>query len=233
MKKMTNRFGVTMTFAMFLLMAFLTTAFCDDSLVVDTNGNVGIGVTSPGKPLEIKEPNDNPSIRFRASNNLYTDIGGNAGPGNEFIVAPQGLEKFRIKTNGNVGIGVTNPEYKLQVNGSIYCNGSYQGSDSRWKTDITTLDKPLDKISALRGVTYQWNLKEKGDGIQIGLVAQEVEKVFPELVFTDKEGYKAVDYSRLVAPLIGAVKELKSENDTLKETLVKLEKRVAALENSK
>lgn len=76
------------------------------------------------------------------------------------------------------------------------------------------------------------------EGTQIGVIAQEVETVFPELVHTDKEGYKSVSYSNLVAPLIEAVKELKQQNETLNNRVEALEKqqqnlieRLEALEN--
>ena len=60
--------------------------------------------------------------------------------------------------------------------------------------------------------------------MQIGLIAQEVEELFPELVITDEDGIKSVDYSKMVPVLVEAIKELKSENDDLKARLERLEK---------
>jgi hypothetical protein len=91
------------------------------------------------------------------------------------------------------------------------------GSDRRWKEDITPLDDGLNRVTQLRGVNFRWKDPAKGDGPQIGLIAQEVEAVFPELVSTDSDGYKSVSYDTLVAPLIEAVKALKAENAHLRE----------------
>ena len=78
-------------------------------------------------------------------------------------------------------------------------------SDERLKDNIKTLTDGLDKVEQLRGVTYTRNEKES-----IGVIAQEVEKILPEIVLTadDEMGTKSVDYSRLTAVLIEAVKEL-------------------------
>jgi hypothetical protein len=147
-----------------------------------------------------------------------------------------------ILSGGNVGIGYTTTNYKLDVNGIIR-GSNVSASDQRWKKDITTLDNSLDKIAALRGVSYEWKRNEFPDknfseGTQIGVIAQEIESVFPELVSEDNEGYKSVSYSNLVAPLIEAVKELKQQNETLNNRVEALEKqqqnlieRLEALEN--
>ena len=86
----------------------------------------------------------------------------------------------------------------------------------------------MDTVKKIRGVSFEWNDKAKSVGApagqkQIGVVAQEVETVFPELVSSSADGYKAVDYTKLTAVLIEAVKELKAENETLKKRLELLE----------
>ena len=101
--------------------------------------------------------------------------------------------------------------YDLEVNGSFKTGKIYHASDRRWKKNIVTLDSALAKVLALRGVSYEWRKDEFpnnnfADGKQIGVIAQEVEKVYPELVNTGKDGYKAVEYANLVAVLIEAVK---------------------------
>jgi hypothetical protein len=79
------------------------------------------------------------------------------------------------------------------------------------------------------GVKFDWDQesaddREFSDDRQIGLVAQNVEQVFPELVSTDSDGYKSVSYSKMTAVLLEAIKELKKENDDLKSRLDTLEK---------
>lgn len=129
---------------------------------------------------------------------------------------------------GNVGIGKSSPAHKLDVAGDIRCVAIHETSDERFKTNITELSHVLDKVEKLRGVSFEWNDKAESVGAragqkQIGVVAQEVETVFPELVASTTEGYKSVDYTKLTAVLIEAVKELKTENESLKIRLETLE----------
>jgi hypothetical protein len=84
-----------------------------------------------------------------------------------------------------VGIGTTNPGYKLDVNGTIRGCGITDSSDIRLKNDVQPLQNDLDKILNLQGVSYYWNDSEAhGDRKQVVVIAQEVEKVYPELVET-------------------------------------------------
>ena len=91
-------------------------------------------------------------------------------------------------------------------------------SDNRFKEDITTIPDALDKVCKLRGVTYNRIDIEKYDERHMGVIAQEVEKVIPEVVKTDKskEKIKSVAYGNLVGVLIEAIKELKAEIEELK-----------------
>lgn len=78
-------------------------------------------------------------------------------------------------------------------------------------------------------MSFDWNVEEYPgmglkDGRQIGLVAQDVEKALPELVSKDKDGYKAISYTKLTAVLVEAVKELKTENESLKTENAMLKK---------
>ncbi|WP_158247293.1 tail fiber domain-containing protein [Geothermobacter hydrogeniphilus] len=129
---------------------------------------------------------------------------------------------------GNVGIGsIADATYKLFVNGDIFVtsgvsvNGWTQASDRRFKTNIRPLQNALKKVSQLRGVSYDWRIDEfpeRGfiDEPQIGVIAQEVEPIVPELVHTDAQGYKSVAYDKMSALLIEAVKDLKAENEALR-----------------
>ena len=125
--------------------------------------------------------------------------------------------------NGNVGIGTADPQYTLDVAGPIRGN-SFSPSDARWKENVQPLDNALEQVSQLQGVSFTWKDTTKGEGQQIGLIAQDVEPVFPEVVSTDSDGYKSVAYDKLVAPLIEAVKTLKAENKELKQRVTVLEK---------
>lgn len=84
-------------------------------------------------------------------------------------------------------------------------------SDEKLKENIQPLDNSLDKVLSLKGVSYTWRYKNKDD---IGLIAQDVAYVYPELV-TEKNGYKQVDYVKLIAPLIEAVREQQRQIELL------------------
>ena len=138
------------------------------------------------------------------------------------------------------------------VTGTLVATAFTYSSDERLKKDVSTLESSLDKIAKLRGVNFTWKdnherpegLRIRRDhvageedrdateeeaniekGVQVGLIAQEVEKVFPELINVEEgTGRKSVKYGNLVAPLIEAVKELKTQNEELRA-------RIDALEN--
>jgi len=157
-----------------------------------------------------------------------------------------------IEDGGNVGIGTTNPGYKLEVHGNIHVEGNVTGtvlhflSDKRYKKNITPILNILPKINQLVAIYYHWE-KEKfpeknfSDKKQIGFIAQEVEKIFPELIHTDKKGYKSLSYSKLTPFLLQAIKELQLQNakeiENLKkeydQKIDKLIKRIEKLENAK
>jgi hypothetical protein len=127
-------------------------------------------------------------------------------------------------SGGNVGIGTSTPSVKLEVNGRLKTMGINELSDIRYKKNILILTNALQNIQKLRGVTYDWKIdqfpnKNFEAKHQIGLIAQELEMVYPELVNTDNEGYKSVDYSKLVAVLIEAVKEQQLQINLLNNEL--------------
>lgn len=102
----------------------------------------------------------------------------------------------------------------------------YYISDARLKKDLTKIDSPLEKIMKLNGYNFTWKKDGKKD---MGLIAQEVEKVFPNLVgeYKDpdsKETYKNVEYGHMIAPLIEAIKEQQSQIEELKREVEALKK---------
>ena len=110
------------------------------------------------------------------------------------------------------------------IYGGFRAIATSSSSDRRWKKNIKSLKSSLDKVSNLQGVSYEWKTGEYSDfglmeGRQIGLVAQDVEQVLPELVSEGKDGYKAVSYTKLTAVLVEAVKELKAENHSQKKLI--------------
>jgi hypothetical protein len=124
---------------------------------------------------------------------------------------------FVIKaTTGNVGIGTTSPSYTLHVNGSVAGTSAYNNlSDKRFKDHIERIPNALEKILSLEGVFYHFKSDEFperkfSNRREMGVVAQDVEKVFPEVVTKDKDGFRSVAYSMLIAPIIEAIKEMQA-----------------------
>ena len=156
-----------------------------------------------------------------------THLGLNDNNGNRKVHFSTGGVSYFM--GGSVGIATDSPAYTLDVNGTI--RGTVVSpSDARWKKDIQPLSHALDTVSKLEGVSYRWRQdefpeKHFPDNRQVGVIAQQVEKVAPELVTTDQDGYKAVNYTLTVPLLIEAIKELKAQNETLRARVEALEKR--------
>ncbi len=136
-------------------------------------------------------------------------------------------------TTGNVGIGIQTgaPAAKLDVGGAVHATAFPASSDERFKTNVQPITNVLEKLEKVRGVSFEWNELYESMGRsthrrEIGVIAQELEPHFPELVSAwDEEGHRAVDYGRMTAVLLEAVKELKTQNDALRARIEKLEKR--------
>ncbi len=133
---------------------------------------------------------------------------------------------FVLSRDGLVGIGNTGPSYILDVSGHARFTGGYTTSDQRWKTNIEPLKDSLGLVTKLQGVSFDW--KRKGfpntrfaEGKQIGFIAQEVEKILPTIVSTNKDGYKNLSYESVTPVLVEAMKELKADNDNLRAELAK------------
>ncbi len=124
----------------------------------------------------------------------------------------------------------------LNVAGDICYTGTIGAcSDERYKKDITPLQGALETVSKLEGVNYNWRLdefpeKKFSERRQIGLIAQDVLTVVPEVVSADKRGFYSIDYSKLTPLLLEAIKELKSENDSKDGQIEELRARVQKLE---
>lgn len=171
--------------------------------------------------------------------------------GGAFQIANSDNKKalFTLTDDGRLSVGSNSyyPDYTLDVLGDINARGNIRSfgsvitSDIRYKKNITELKNPLDKLLALHGVQFEWKA-EKIDNliqsVQIGFIGQEVEKILPELVETDKNGYKSVAYHGLTALFVEAAKELNriisrntNDIDTLKKENTLLKEKVSMLEN--
>ena len=197
-------------------------------MVMGDNGYVGIGTASPDSPLHVLN-----GAHFNAVGAGLTPAGFSGySYGYETVSTMSAGANLRLASSGgvgihtagninpsfwvsgnSVGIGTINPGYRLDVQGGgVNASGGFtQTSDIRLKTNIEYLDSQdaLKKITSLRGIYYDWKDPEKqGHDHQIGLIAQDVEKVFPEAVKSNSEGFLSLSYPNLVAPVIESIKEL-------------------------
>lgn len=99
--------------------------------------------------------------------------------------------------------------------------GIFAGSDISLKTDVKPLSAPLDKLLSLRGVEFRW--KHEPSGREIGMIAQEVEPVFPELVSVGPDGLKSIQYDGFTAVMIEAMKQQQAQITSLQEQLRNLQ----------
>lgn len=200
---------------------------------IDSTGNVGIGITPSGYKLDVN-----------GSSFLRSDVyfGANTTSGFMRMVIDSGTSYIQSSSNtsgthnklyftGYAGSNITmvldipnrrvgiggqiSPTVVLDVSGDIKASGNITAySDERFKTNIHPIVNALEKVAEMRGISYT----TKGGGHnRIGVIAQEIEKIIPEVVLTDdtENHYKSVDYGNIVAVLIEAIKELKAKVDAL------------------
>jgi len=210
-----------------------------------STGNVGIGIDSPQQNLSV-----NYGANIDQADQAYgtLDYGLTFGSGSGEGISSDRLglsnsqwgldfhtnssKRMSITNGGYVGIGTDQPTAALDVCGDINASGNINASQSincssdiRYKKNITPLAASLNKLMKLQGVNYDWRIndfpdKNFVDTKQIGFIAQDLEKILPEVVFTDKQGYKSVDYSRLTPILVEAVKELNGKNEEQQKLLL-------------
>ena len=131
----------------------------------------------------------------------------------------------------NVGIGTATPTEALHVIGNILASEDVTAySDERLKTDITTISGALNTVTQLRGVNY---IKKDTERKSIGVIAQEVQKVLPDVVHEDPDsGLLSVAYGNMVGVLIEAIKEQQDEITELKTQMAEITSRLDKLDGS-
>jgi hypothetical protein len=227
-------------------------------LTISTSGHVGIGTMTPTARLDVSGDisimgkhalrgndrwlrlNQDGKFPFGVHTpRLFTTGSLNVGGANEWgnpgdgnvIVAGRVSSLGRSATPRTQGWDGGIHTWDVEAEGTMWSQYGYkQGSDARTKTNVTELSGVLDKLRAIRGVSFERTgtsapaARSAGER-NIGVIAQEIEEAFPQLVSEHgDEGHKAVDYSGLTSVLVEAAKELSAENEGLRSRIETLER---------
>ena len=207
-----------------------------DAMTVLKNGKTGIGTSTPLANLHVfsgasgnitpfsplvVEGSHNTYINLLSPNANETAIlfgkAENAASGGIVYNSFNTLNGFQFRANGNV------TRMEIYSSGNAWLQGTLnQNSDLRLKKEIHQLQNSLQKITKLNGYNYYWKDAKADNSLQTGLLAQEVQKLFPQLVKEDKDGMLSVNYSGLIPVLIESIKEQQQQIDELKKLVEKL-----------
>lgn len=201
-------------------------------MLIDTNGNVGIGTTEPdflldlvqnggGVQLQMGRSNTNPGTAWMGAdiNGFHLGVGEYAAAGGN-VGDPNG---FTVSATGNVGIGTATPSSKLEVDGDIKAAGdviAFSASDERLKNNISNITNPISKLNQINGVNFEWSKDQSiHSGKDVGVIAQDVQKVLPEVVTERQDGNLAVKYEKIIPLLVEAIKDQQKQIEELKKKL--------------
>ena len=208
----------------------------DIILLLNGTGKVGIGTSSPGYTLDVVGPmraytnatynGENGALIASNSTNLnkrvFIGYDGTLDAG--FITSVFSGTSYKNLiiqgvSVGNVGIGSTTAAYKLDVAGDIRATGDVIAfSDARVKDNVETITNALAKVTSLRGVSYIRNDSEDKSR-KVGVIAQEVKEILPEVVQQDSEGKYSVAYGNMVSIFIEAIKEQQNQINDLRKQI--------------
>jgi len=218
---------------------------------VESGGNVGIGTTGPDAKLDVAGGinvgnNDRVQLWECAAGGGCIAIDNSAGTR---VIQLRGDTGVNYINNGqNFGIGDSSPAYRLEIGGGDVntvaggyrdagtCVAGSCASDIRLKKNVKPVENALSKVEKLNPVTFEFINEKYGPGQQYGLIAQEVEKILPELV-KENNGYKSVSYGlEIEMLLLKSIKEMANEIEQLQEENKEIEllkQRIENLENKK
>ncbi|MEN0060192.1 MAG: tail fiber domain-containing protein [Bdellovibrio sp.] len=217
-------------------------------VTLNSSGQLGVGTTGPTELLEVAGTTGT-SAAYLSLNNISSgsllgagirmkkngtsqfgigvDYNGNGTRNFWFYDYVAAKPRMLIDPNGKMGVGTTSPGQLFQVGASgdstvAVANAWNTFSDRRLKDIIGPIPQAGSIVDQLTGYYYTWK-KGEDTSRQVGVIAQEVEAVLPELVKTGSDGIKTVDYPKLSAVLIEALKEVRRENESLKSNLQQLQ----------
>ena len=203
-------------------------------------GSVGINDTAPASRLSVKDTSGTIAGFYGTSASAAIRIEATGGSGSAAIELESASSSFDnyIRSDRSIWITTLNglgSRFKFEEDGDFHADGdviaySTTTSDARLKDNVTPIENAIDKVKAINGVEYTWNAGGRKGQKDIGVIAQNVEQVIPEIVrekkmdLIDGELYKTVDYDKLTALLIEAVKEQQRQIEELKAQIDVLSK---------
>jgi hypothetical protein len=211
-------------------LSFYTNGISSERMRITSGGQVGINTTSPLNTAWGDSSNTK-QLSIYGSNYAVINLEGALGGARKFSMGvgdnifymcydnTAGRHNITVNSSGNVGINDTTPSYRLDVDGDIRATGDVIAfSDARVKDNVQTVENALSTITSMRGVTY--TRKDNEDkSRKVGVIAQEVLPILPEVVQQDAEGNYSVAYGNMVGVLIEAIKEQQKQIDELKYLL--------------
>jgi hypothetical protein len=201
-----------------------------NSVVADTTpqlgGNLDLNTKTISGSGTISMVGNISGQQITGSNVLFTNVNA-TGVTSTTLAATSGITGATLNTTGLISGSIIKSANaisgsSLLIQGTIKATGdvtAFHSSDARLKDNITPIKGALDKIKTIGGYEFDWNNKSEHTGHDVGVIAQEIEFILPELVVTRDNGYKAVRYEKIVALLIEALKEQQLQIDELKSKL--------------
>jgi Chaperone of endosialidase len=181
--------------------------------VITPSGNVGIATSTPDTKLEVVGTTKTQKLQL----------------GNKWLLSGDADAYTNDDWLRLMGVSDPRTYYGGFAAGKLWSTGGVvQGSDVRLKKEVAPLGDVTQNLLALRGVRFKWQDAGRGDSPQFGLIAQEVERIFPELVTDGPDGIKGINYAGLIPPLVETVKQQQAQITELRAELQSLKRQLPA-----
>jgi hypothetical protein len=203
-------------------------------MVIDSSGRVGVSTTSMVRDFQVGAFSGSPEICIGSGTAGNGTLAfGDGASGNDpwrgyvqyqhtndrMVFGTANAGWLNLTSGGALGLNIvpTNTAGRFEASNDIV---AYSSSDKRWKKNIKNINSPLEKLSQINGVEFDWIEDEPvhgNKGHDIGVIAQEVEQVLPEIVQTRESGMKAVQYDKIIPLLVECIKDQQKQIDELKQ----------------
>ena len=210
---------------------FSASSGISSSIIFQSTNNIGIGISTPTNTLQVQGTVSASSYTSSLTNTVGFVGTSSWAQSSSIAITASGLlggavnyiplwtsttvqsSSALYQNSGNVGIGTTSLTYKLEVNGSARAADFILSSDRRLKTELEPIKDALAAVTKLTGYTFTMT---KDNTRKAGLIAQDVQEILPEAVYTDNDGYLSLSYEQIIPMLVEAIKQLNEKIEKLK-----------------